>query len=124
MTLLHKWLAVPALAAGCIVLSPGSVAVAGEQDFTLVNQTGVEIHRLYTAPHSSDDWEEDVLGDDTLADGESLEIQFPKKEKASKWDLRIEDSDGNSIEWEDLKLKEISTVTLHYKNGKAWADIE
>ena len=121
---LKKLLHPLALAAGCVALSLSSAAFGGDQDFTLVNQTGIEIHRLYTAPHSSDDWEEDVLGDDTLADGESVEIKFPKKEKASKWDLRVEDKKGNSMEWENLNLKEISTVTLHYKNGKAWADIE
>lgn len=98
-------------------------AVAGEQDFTLVNHTGVEIHRLYTAPHSSDDWEEDVLGEDTLADGDSLDITFPKREKTAHWDLRVEDSNGNAITFENLNLKEISEVVLHYKNGKAWADL-
>lgn len=101
-----------------------SPAIAGDQDFTLVNQTGVEIHRLYTSPHSSDDWEEDVLGDDTLANGESVDITFRPKEKAAKWDLRVEDEDGNAITWENLNLLDISTVTLHYKKGKAWADVE
>ena len=98
--------------------------LAGQQDFTLVNHTGVEIHKLYTAPHSSDDWEEDVLGEDTLADGESLDITFPRREKATHWDLRIEDSKGNAITFESLNLKEISEVVLHYKNGKAWADLK
>ena len=104
------------------VVSP--LAMAGEQDFTLVNKTGVEIHKLYTSPHSSDEWDEDVLGKDTLADGESIDIEFPKKEKAAHWDLRVEDSSGSAITWENLNLKEISEVTLHYKNGKAWADIK
>ena len=51
-------------------------ARAGDQDFTLVNRTGVEIHKVYASPHSSDDWEEDILGDDTLSDGESVNITF------------------------------------------------
>ena len=96
----------------------------GKQDFTVVNQTGVEIHELYVSPHSADDWEEDVLGKDTLPNGESTEITFSAKEKAKMWDLKIVDSKGNSIEWENLNLLEISKVTLHYKNGKAWADLE
>ncbi|MCP5420928.1 MAG: argininosuccinate lyase [Gammaproteobacteria bacterium] len=100
------------------------VAVAGDQDFTLINDTGVEIHRVYTSPHSTDEWEEDVLGDETLGDGESLDISFSPKEKAALWDLRVEDEDGNSIVWENLNLLEISEVTLHYKKGKAWADLE
>jgi hypothetical protein len=102
--------------------SPASLA--GDQDFTLVNKTGVEIHKLFTSPHSADDWEEDVLGEDTLANGESLDVSFSPKEKAAKWDLRVEDSDGNSLTWESLNLLEISKLTLHYNNGKATADLE
>ncbi len=96
----------------------------GKQDFTLVNQTGVEIHRVYISPHDKDDWEEDILGRDTLASGESLDITFDRAEKAKMWDLRVEDKSGNAIEWENLNLLEISKVTLHYKDGKAWADTE
>jgi len=107
-----------------IWLLAATAAVAGEQDFTVVNKTGVEIHKLFVAPHSSDDWGEDILGKDTLADGETLDITFSRHETATHWDLKIEDSEGHSVEWESLNLKEISKVTLHYKDGKAWADVE
>lgn len=100
------------------------LACAGDQDFTLVNDTGFDIHSVYVAPHSSDDWEEDVLGRDTLDDGESVDITFSRKEKTKMWDLRVEDEDGASYEWENLNLLEISNVTLHYKKGKAWADLK
>jgi len=91
---------------------------SGAQDFTLVNRTGVEIHALHVAPHESDNWEEDVLGRDTLPDGQSVDIKFNRSEKAAMWDLRIEDKDGNHIEWENLNLLQISKVTLFYKDGK------
>lgn len=96
----------------------------GEQDFTLVNSTGVVINKLFISPHDKDDWEEDILGQDTLASGQSLDIEFHRDEKADMWDLRVEDTQGNAIEWENLKLTEISKVTLHYENGKARAETE
>jgi hypothetical protein len=34
------------------------------------------------------------------------------------------DKDGNSIEWEKFDLLKISKLTLHYKDGRAWADVE
>ena len=40
------------------------------------------------------------------------------------WDLRVEDSEGHALEWENLNLLEISKVTLHYKDGKATAETE
>jgi hypothetical protein len=94
------------------------------QDFTLVNETGVEIHKVYISPHDSNDWEEDILGKDTLPSGESVDIKFNRSEKAANWDLRVEDSKGNAIEWENLNLLKISKLTLHYKDGKATADTE
>jgi hypothetical protein len=106
-----------------MMLIPAGFA-QGKQDFTLVNQTGVSINELYVSPHTSNDWEEDILGVDTLPSGESLDITFSRSEKAALWDLKVVDKSGNSITWENLNLLEISKLTLHYKNGKAWADVE
>jgi len=100
------------------------VALAGDQDFTVVNQTGIEIHELYVTPHDSDDWEDDILGEDTLPNGSEVDIKCSRKEKAKLWDLKVVDADGNSVEWENLDLLDISEVTLHYKKGKAWADVK
>lgn len=94
------------------------------QDFTVVNKTGVVINALYISPADKDDWEEDILGKDQLADGETLDIKFNREEKTDKWDLKVEDSKGNSIEWHDLDLLKISEVTLHYKDGKGTAEVK
>jgi len=107
-----------------ITLLTGTVTWAGEQDFTLHNKTGVEIHALHISPHSADSWGEDILGQGTLENGATLKIKFARSEKAAHWDLRIEDSEGHSLTWEKLNLLEIAEVTLHYKDGKAWADLE
>src|SRR2546423_14610939 len=41
--------------------APSSAAEGGKQDFTLHNQTGVEIHSLYVSPHDLVDWGEASL---------------------------------------------------------------
>ena len=97
---------------------------AAKQDFTLVNATGVEIDKVFISPHDKDDWEEDILGQDTLASGEKLDIKFHRSQKAAMWDLKIEDKQGHSIEWENLNLLEISKLTIDYKDGKATAKAE
>ncbi|MGQ0761441.1 MAG: hypothetical protein ACT4OT_05420 [Acidobacteriota bacterium] len=112
----------PASTPATAAASPASQSAA--QDFTLVNKTGVEIHAVYIAPHDVDDWQEDILGRDTLPDGETVDIKFNRKETAENWDLRIEDSKGNAIEWENLNLLKISKATLFYENGKARAEVE
>ena len=115
-----------ALAVGVLAmfLTATAFARAGKQDFVLNNETGVEIHELYVSPVSNDDWEEDVLGVDTLADGDSVKVVFEDRDKHVHWDLKVVDGKGNSIEWHDLNLIEISELTLHYKDGKAWADVK
>ena len=66
------------------VLAAAPVA-AGQQDFTLYNETGVDIYQLYVSPASTDQWEEDVLGVDVLEDGDAVDISFDRDEDA---DLR------------------------------------
>jgi len=103
-----------------------ALARAGKQDFVLHNQTGVEIHSLYVSPHSAGDWEDDILGRDTLPSGETVKVTFDDRDKHVKWDLKVTDKDGNALEWYDLNLIEIEEVTLHWDaaKGKGWADIK
>ncbi|MDP3859442.1 MAG: hypothetical protein Q8Q73_16935 [Stagnimonas sp.] len=126
MSSIRLFSVVQAAQAGLLLLlmAAGSAASAGEQDFTLRNRTGIEIHELYVAPSKSDEWEEDVLGQDTLADDDDLDISFSRKETAKNWDIKVVDGDGNSVEWHKLNLKEISTVTLYLKKGEAYAETE
>ncbi|MBC7911522.1 MAG: hypothetical protein H7Y30_13525 [Pyrinomonadaceae bacterium] len=101
-----------------------TASAEGKQDFTLRNETGVIIDQLFVSPSDKDEWGEDILGKDTLPNGESVEIVFSPKEKAAKWDLKVMDSKGNSIEWNDLNLMEISEVTLNFENGKGTAIVK
>lgn len=101
-----------------------SLLAQGKQDFTIVNKTGVIINELHITPSDADEWGEDVLGKDALDINEEWDIEFDSKEDVCLWDLRIADSDGNAIEWEKIDLCKAVKVVLHYKDGKAWADIE
>jgi hypothetical protein len=109
---------------GVLSFAAISIKAQGAQDFTLINKTGVEIYALYVTPHNAKEWGDDILGVDTLAADGTLDITFSRKEKAKYWDLRVEDEDGNFIEWDRLNLLEISSVTLFYKNGKATAIVD
>ena len=115
-----------ALMAIATFVTASAFARSGKQDFILHNQTGVEIHSLYVSPHSADDWEEDVLGRETLPSGETVKITFNDRDKHVHWDLKVTDKDGNALEWYDLNLVEIEELTLHWDaaKGKGWADIK
>jgi hypothetical protein len=121
-------IALMALLTAGIFYLPGvttaEVSAQAAQDFTVVNKTGIEIYALYVTPNNSDDWGDDILGADTLANNDELDIVFNRKEKATYWDIRIEDADGNYIEWDKFNLRKISKITLYYKNRKPTAVIE
>lgn len=92
-----------------------SVARAGDQDFALVNATGYEIGELYVAPSKSSDWQEDVLGQDALADGQQANINFSRDEETCLWDLKVVYSEDNSsAEWGGVNLCDLSVVTIKY----------
>jgi hypothetical protein len=100
------------------------VARAGDQDFKLVNKTGVAIMKIMVSPHEKKTWGDDIMGKDTLADGEAVDIKFHATEEAEYWDLKIVDKDGNEIVWGNLNLLKISKLTIKYSDGKASADID
>lgn len=98
-------------------------AKAGAQDFTLINKTGVEIHAVFLSPSDQNEWGNDILGEDTLADGEKATITVNAEADVALWDLKVTDPDGNAIVWHKLNLLKISALTLHYnaKSGEATA---
>ena len=102
-----------ALAVFCLAVF-SSRSFAGEQDFTLVNSTGTDIHQLFISPTAADDWQEDVLGVEVLKDEASVDIKFTGEDSTAFWDLKIVDGDGNEVVWKKLNLKKISKVTLGY----------
>lgn len=117
----HVRRGVSAAGLGLMLAMPFMSAHAGDQDFVLHNETGVDIQELYVSPSSKSDWEEDILGVDVLPDGDSVEISFSRDEDAELWDLKVTDSAGGSLLWGRLNLLEISELTLRFDNGKATA---
>lgn len=91
-----------------------------KQDFTLHNETGQEITEVYVSPTGVDDWEEDILGTDTLPNGESVAISFSRR-KENMWDIKVVFRNGKNSVWTKLNLSQITDVTLSFKNGKPWA---
>ncbi len=103
-----------------LMVALSSVAFAGEQDFVLVNKSGVDIHYVYICPHTAKDWGDDVMGRDILKNGESVKIVFRPGTKSTYWDIQVEDMQGNTLEWENFNLKEISKITLMPKGYAEW----
>ena len=105
---------VAAVAAALAFAVPASAQDA-KQDFRLVNKTGYELKALYVSPSKADDWQEDVLGQDTLEDGQAVNIHFNAKTRTCKWDLKVTYSeDDSSAVWHNIDLCSVEKVTIKY----------
>ncbi len=107
-----------------LLVAAVSLARAGDQDFTLVNKTGFDIHSVFVSPHSAEEWQEDILGKDVLANGDHVDIKFSRSTKGKIWDLKVADKSGKDYIWQSINLLEVAKVTLEYKDGKATATYE
>jgi hypothetical protein len=104
------------LIAAALALAPG-LALAADQDFTLVNHSGKQVDSVYVSKVRSNDWEEDVMGRDTLDAGESVDISFSKGERACKWDLKVEYHGGGQDAWPAVNLCDATKVVLFRDKG-------
>jgi len=95
-------------------------------DFTLVNRTRSGIHAIYLSPHESAAWEENVLGDGKLDNGQMVTIRFRPETRSAVWDLRVELNRGDKAEWKNLTLGEISKIILRVSEDEQvfYAEIE
>lgn len=102
------------------------VALAADQDFTILNKTGYAFKHIYVSESNSGSWDEDVLGRDVLNDGEEFELSFAKSEKTCHWDMKAIYDDGTSVVWSNLNLCKITKLTLRWnpKTDKTTAEVE
>jgi hypothetical protein len=123
-----KQLIKPLIAAALALVAVASVTVTAAQrrnlDFTLVNKTGVDIMEVYLSPTSDNEWGEDVMGKDILANGEKVDITFSSAETECNWDLKIVDEDDDDIIWTKLNLCTANEITLMYEGKKPTAIIK
>lgn len=99
-------------------------ATARDYTFTLINKTGFEIIDLFFSPASQANWGDEVLTVDTIPNKEKMKIHLSRKEKSANWDILVNDEQGVSYTWPDLKLAEISTLILTIKGGQPMAFYE
>ena len=93
------------------VLLASAAAFAGAQDFVLVNKTGVEINAVYVSPSKSNDWEEDILGDDVLENGQNVRINIDDGSGACIYDFKAEFTNGQELTRSRINVCEVSEYT-------------
>ena len=92
-------------------------AVAGDADFTLVNNTGFTIFGVYLAPTKSKSWGNERLGSADLENGRSRLIKFRDSANCVQ-DLAIYlGDDATETVWNGFDLCTINKLTLKYNRS-------
>lgn len=86
----------------------------GRQDFSITNNTGLTLIDVYISPNESNDWGEDVIPKDMIADGETFDFTFSDvSAEKCLWDIKFNAEDGVEYFMKGVNLCEISTITLN-----------
>ncbi|HOT76209.1 MAG TPA: argininosuccinate lyase [Candidatus Wallbacteria bacterium] len=84
-------------------------------DFTLVNRTGYSISSVYVGASKSDSWGEDILGQDILENGASVDIKFHPDADVELYDIKVVYKvDNSSAVWYGFDLTKLNKITIFY----------
>jgi hypothetical protein len=83
---------------GMAMLASSASAQTDPISFTLTNETEYTLTHLYISLPSTDQWEEDIFGDDVLAPGDTFEISIDDGLDECVYDIRADFEDGDSIQ--------------------------
>ncbi|MBF0136528.1 MAG: hypothetical protein H7833_01985 [Magnetococcus sp. DMHC-1] len=111
--LIRNIILIPMLA----IMLAGTAWAEAKQDFNLTNRTGYVIDKVFVSPTHQESWESDVLGRDTLSDGETVAIHFSRSNKSCNWDLMVVYDDGEKAIWEGIDLCTVSSITIRWNKS-------
>lgn len=92
----------------------GPALASDELVFTIENKTSEVVTHFYTSPSNVNDWEDDVLGDDVIGAGESMQITIADGRRTCEYDLKFEFEGSSKLETtvDTQNLCEMNTYTL------------
>ena len=98
-------------AAGILGAGVVNAAFAANRHVDIINDTGRTMAEFYASATNTDDWEEDILGEDTLAHGEVFDIDIDDGTGACKFDFKAVFTDGTSNVRRGIDVCAISRFT-------------
>lgn len=102
-------------AAFAAVLSLVAAAPVAAQDrrVTIINNTGYTIVNFFGSNTGTTSWQEDILGNDVLPSGSSVEVNFDDATGYCKFDFLAIFDDGEQLIKENINICEISSFTYN-----------
>lgn len=86
-------------------------ASAANRHVDIVNSSGKVLKHFYASTVGTDSWEEDILGRDTLDNGETFDANIDDGTGACKYDFKGVFADGSSRVRNNVDVCSVSTFT-------------
>ncbi|KMO44920.1 hypothetical protein VQ03_00500 [Methylobacterium tarhaniae] len=94
-----------------LLLISSQATMAANRHVDIVNKTGMTLKEFYASSTGSNNWEEDILGRDTIANGETFDINIDDGTGACRFDFRAVFQNGGESVKRNVNVCEISTFT-------------
>lgn len=91
-------------------LAAAATAQAGQQDFTVYNDSAQDIYYIFVSPDYSEDWGNDVLADAILPAGTAIDIQVDGFGSHCTFDIQVANAYGETLEFWGVDLCSVSSV--------------
>lgn len=98
----------------CVETTTTAYTTTGQnRNVTIINNTGQDIIRFYGSNAGTASWEEDILGQDILPRGRSVNINFDDGSGYCNFDFRAELRNGSTRETYGVDVCRVSSVTIN-----------
>ncbi len=87
-------------------------ALAADRKVDIINKTGHTMTGFFASTVDQESWEEDLLGGDTLKNGETLEADIDDGSNACVYDFKGEFADGDAVVKRKVNVCEVGTFTF------------
>jgi hypothetical protein len=79
----------------------------------IINETGFTMVRFYASNVSRNNWEEDILGQAVLRNGQSVTVNIDDGTGACRFDFKAVFDDGDELVRNDINVCRISSYRYH-----------
>lgn len=109
-TRMHRSLIIPAFLS--VLLSASAGAYAADRVVEVTNKTGQTMVEFYASVTSTNSWEEDILDEDVLEDGDSVDVNVDDGSGKCIYDFRAIFESGAEAIKRGVNVCQISTFTF------------
>lgn len=87
-------------------------AHAADRNVDIVNKTGMTMTAFYASVTNANSWEENILGNDSLADGDTQPVDINDGSGKCVFDFKATFKGGSTAEKRGVNVCQVSTFTF------------